>query len=257
MKDVLNYLEIENKTIYKCIVLDIINSTNTFVKETNLSDKTVVIADYQTNGRGRLGRTFISQKGNGIYMSIVLKKFDELKDITSITCLMAVVISKVLDEVTRIKTYIKWVNDIYINDKKVCGILVEGISKNNQIDELIIGVGINVYKQEFPIDLMDKVTSLENNTNNLLNRNDIIIKILNQFEEELSNYSSNNFRKEYRGRSNLIGKIVAVKEKETSYIAKVKDISDDGGLIVVVNNEERKLYSGEVERIIIDKNNVN
>lgn len=257
MKDVLNYLEIENKTNYKCIVLDIVNSTNTFVKERNLSDKTVVIADYQTNGRGRLGRTFISQKGNGIYMSIVLKKIAELKDITSITCLMAVVISKVLDEITGIKTYIKWVNDIYINNKKVCGILVEGISKNNQIDELIIGVGINVYNQEFPIDLINKVNSLENNTNNLLNRNDIIIKILNQLDEELINYCTNNFRKEYKKRSNLIGKLIVVKEKDNSYFAKVNDISDDGGLVVLVNNEERRLYSAEVERIIIDKNNVN
>lgn len=251
MKDLLNKNYIEKETNYNCIILEEIDSTNHYAKKIETSENLVIIADKQTKGRGRLGRDFISKKGKGIYMSIVLTNFNNLIDITKITCLMAVVVSTVLDELTDLKTKIKWVNDIYISDKKVCGILVESIIKNNQVDKVIIGIGINVYKQNFPIELKSKVTSLEENTDILLERNKIIIAILNKLDEEFQNFSTNHFMKEYKKRSNLIGRIVQIRERDNSYEGKVLDINEEGNLIVETSLGIRTLYSGEVERIIL------
>lgn len=251
MIDLLDKQYIEKNTNYNCIILDEISSTNTFSKSLEIKENTVVIANYQSEGRGRLGRNFVSNKDKGIYMSIVLNDLKNLSDLTRITCLMAVITSTVIDELTGLKTNIKWVNDIYLNDKKLCGILVEAISKNNEFSKIIIGIGINVYKQEFPTDLQDKVISLENITKKIPSRNKIITAILNKLDKELVTYNNNNFMKEYKKRSNLINRLILVKENDLFYQAKVLDINEDGSITIEKEGNKKVLYSGTIERIIL------
>lgn len=251
MENLLSKEYIKKESKYHCIILEEVDSTNNYAKKLDVKQNTVIIANSQTKGRGRLGRDFISNNGKGIYMSIVLTDFNNLIDITKITCLMAVVVSTILDELTGLKTKIKWVNDIYINDKKVCGILVESIIKNNEIKKIIIGIGINVYKQEFPIELKTKVTSLEDNTTCFLDRNKIITTILNKLDETLKDFSTNLFMEEYKMRSNLIGRVVQIQERGISYKGQVIDINDQGNLVVKISKDIKVLYSGEVERIIL------
>ena len=133
----------------RTIKLETVDSTNNYAKkifDSLETEKTVIIANEQTNGRGRQGRSFHSPKDNGIYMSIVLKKECKLEALNMLTVISAVAVSKAIYNITKLNNEIKWVNDIYINLKKVCGILAESVNikSNGLTDGVIVGIGINI-----------------------------------------------------------------------------------------------------------------
>ena len=130
---------------YKYLYFESISSTNTYLKENynQLDEFTVAYTYHQTNGRGRLGRTWEGSKDN-IAFSILLKP--KKQDIAILSLLTGLAVSNAID--TYIKTLIKWPNDIIINDKKVCGILAESII-SNQIDAYVVGIGININQTSF------------------------------------------------------------------------------------------------------------
>lgn len=233
-----------------------INSTNTYLKEI-AKDKTInnklVIANFQSNGRGRLGRTFISEKTCGIYMSLLLRPDISLNNITKVTCLTAVAIKNAILELTNLNPLIKWVNDIYINNKKVSGILVESSIENNQLDYLIIGIGINVYKREFDESIKNIATSIEDEGNMIISRNELIAKIINNIDTYLDNFYNNIFMEDYRNSSCVIGKKVELNMHGKYIDVVVKDINLDGELIVDTKDEINKvIYSGEITRMVIN-----
>ena len=246
MNDLLDSKIIKDKCKYDVdiVVFDEIDSTNRYAKELE-KDKTIVISDTQSNGRGRLGRDFLSSKGKGIYMSILLKYDEKMLDPTLFTCYTGTVVSKVFEHLLGLNPGIKWVNDIYINNKKVCGILVESVIKNNTFDKFIVGIGINVYKQEFPIELVDKITTLEDNTKIKVSRNEIIASIINEFFDNLNKP----FMDYYKDKMILKQKLVEINERDKRYMAEVIDVSDSGELIIKYNGELKKLYTGEVVRV--------
>lgn len=241
------------------IILDNTPSTNLFAKEiANKYEKdVVVVAEKQTAGRGRLGRTFVSNEGSGIYMSYLIKPNISLEDCKLITPLVCVAtcnaIEKcLLEKKIHLDTKIKWVNDIYINNKKVCGILVEAMSINNKPNHLIIGIGINCYKQSFPIDIENIVTTIEDETNIKISRNKLISYIINNIDYYLNNLNNKEYMKEYINRSFIIGKEVEVKLSNESFLAKVLNILDDGSLLIEKeNNEIINLSTGEITRLVI------
>ena len=137
---------------------EITDSTNQRAKEyikTHEFDRMLFVANEQTAGRGRLGKSFFSPKDTGIYMSFAFKSDRPLCDIVHITTASAVAVARAIEEHTTYRTAIKWVNDIYINDKKVCGILCESTG-----GYIIIGVGVNVTTSDFPDDISDVADSL-------------------------------------------------------------------------------------------------
>ena len=173
---------IENKISMKVEIFDEIDSTNNYLKKLakdKFQNNILVIANYQTNGRGRLGRTFISDKSNGIYMSLLVRPNISINDAKKITCLTAVSINNAINELTGLNSKIKWVNDIYINNKKVCGILTEAQTSIEEgiIDYVVIGIGINVYKREFDESIKNIATSLEDE-GAIISRNELIIQII-------------------------------------------------------------------------------
>ncbi|MBR6501944.1 MAG: biotin--[Clostridia bacterium] len=135
-----------------------IDSTNIYAKtlaSEGYKDGTVVVAREQTAGKGRLGRTFFSKRG-GLYFSVILRPYKSLNDTVFITTAAAVAAARAIEKVSGKKCEIKWVNDIYINNKKVCGILTEGaITPDGSLDYAILGVGINLFapKGGFPSNL--------------------------------------------------------------------------------------------------------
>ena len=149
---------------------DRIDSTNTFamqIARAGVKDGTVVISEEQSGGRGRLGRSFFSPKGTGLYMSIVFRRrFDTeimTRDIPALlTALAGVVAAQAIYELTGIDTRLKWVNDLYIDKKKVGGVLTEGSFKEDQLDFAVIGIGINVFAPAggFPDDIKTTATAL-------------------------------------------------------------------------------------------------
>lgn len=135
-----------------CLIEEI-DSTNNYAKQTSFEKDTLIIADYQSAGRGRFQRSFYSPKGKGLYFTLVIHQLS--LSLNLYTLIMAIAVSYVIKNST-----IKWLNDILIGHKKVCGILCETVVENGQVSKLMIGVGINLFEAEKPQALRDVMTSL-------------------------------------------------------------------------------------------------
>lgn len=237
-------------------VLDSVDSTNNYLKKMKKNEKIeemVVIADAQTAGRGRLGRSFMSNQASGIYMSILLKPTFSLEYAKKLTCLAAAATSLAIDQMAGTKTTIKWVNDIYLNSKKICGILTEGSTSIEQgsLEYVIIGIGINMYHQEFSEDIRKIATTIEDETNQIISRNELIIAIINQIDAYLKNIDDHTYMHEYIKKSFVIGKKVELYQNNQVYVAKVLNITEEGELQVLINNDVKTISSGEITRMVV------
>jgi BirA family biotin operon repressor/biotin-[acetyl-CoA-carboxylase] ligase len=228
-------------------------------KNNQLPIKAIFVANSQTNGKGRLGRSFFSPKDCGIYLSIIFETdfLEYENDVTLITPKVAVSVCKTLEKFESQNCQIKWVNDIFIQDKKICGILTEGIlstSQKEKINPAIIGIGINLQedKNGFPEEI-SKIAGSVNIDFSL--REKIIQTLLQEILEDLKVQNHQQVMTEYKNRSNLIGKTVDVIENTfsgQSYQAQVVDITDTGHLLVKkklqASFEENltELFTGEV-----------
>lgn len=243
-----------NKDIFTITVLDKVNSTNTYLKELTSTDNTkiqVVIANEQTNGVGRMSRHFVSNRGKGIYMSIRFKPNFSLETTKKVTACVSVAIAKAIDNLCNTNVSIKWVNDIYINNKKICGILSTG-STNLELgilDYMIVGIGINLYHQEFPEELKDIASSIYDETKVIVDRSNLIGEVLNEILKALETIETNDFITTYRNKSNVIGHMVELSMFDHTEIVKVLDIDDDAKLVVEKDGKIKKIYSGEIQRM--------
>lgn len=239
--------ELLNKDEYTIEYFDVIDSTNTYAKKIaeSATDRTVIVADSQTNGRGRLGREFHSPKENGIYMSIILKKCCLPSDDCLITVAAATAVSRAIEKTLDIKTEIKWVNDIFVNKKKVCGILAEGAGEN-----IIVGIGINVKStRDFPEELKDIAGALEAET---VHRNKLIASVLNEMSAVISDEFSDTLEY-YRKKSMVLGKTVTYEKNGCSYKGKVTEINDSGNLVIEDEKGEISVVcSGEIRLKVSD-----
>ncbi|MBR2860387.1 MAG: biotin--[Clostridia bacterium] len=229
----------------KVFLFDEIDSTNTFLKSVanENPDFTVTIANKQTAGRGRMGRSFHSPENNGIYLSILLKPQLAPDKALSITTMAAVAVAKTVEKFTQEKAYIKWVNDVFFHGKKVCGILTEAsASSKDRLDYAVLGIGINLYESEqgFPEELKDIAGAIFSKSAGI--RQEFIIELINAFNEI---YSLGEYVEEYASRSILTGKdIVFIKDGE-ELSGRVLGIDADCGLLVSVNGKTQKLNCGE------------
>lgn len=224
------------------LVLAETDSTNTFLKNHAKEKKegAIVIAHKQTAGRGRLGRTFISEK-NGLYMSIFLKP--EFQDITRITTMAAVAVSRAIEKFSGKNAYIKWVNDIFLNGKKVSGILTEGVFDGNCFIGAILGIGVNLFKPENGIDESIKDIAGYIFEENSGIADEFVAYVINSFFEI---YRSGNYIEEYRQKSFLTGKEVSYIKDGKEVFGRVQGIDDEFGLILKTGKVITVLKSGEV-----------
>lgn len=231
-----------------------IDSTNNFCKtlvKKDFSNPTVVLSDTQTCGRGTKGRNWTSPKNTGLWFSILLKPNFLPKFLGAIPLLAATAIYESLSEFG-VKSSIKWPNDIFINDKKVCGILTESNLSNNKIDYLIIGIGINVNLtlNDFAPELQEKATSLKISYNKEFNRFDIFNVILKNFYNLYYNLTDAKIKciiEKYKANSCVLNKKVSLHYNNTYEFVTPIDVMNDGSLLVKdTNNIAKQIYSGEV-----------
>ncbi|EOD01124.1 biotin--[acetyl-CoA-carboxylase] ligase [Caldisalinibacter kiritimatiensis] len=258
--DVLTYDEIKDLLKTKRIGRDIlyfnsIDSTNSKAKQLASDGKgegTVIISEEQTKGRGRLGRNWVSPKGKGVWMSIIIRPDIQPIDASKITQVTAAAVSKSILELG-IKNYIKWPNDIIINNKKVCGILTEMSGELNKINYIVIGIGINVNldENEIPNDIKDIATSLKIESGKKVSRKQLVANIFNNFEElyeELLNKNEITHSIEIcKENSAVLGKEIRVIFRNKEIRGKAVDLTDEGELLI--ENQEgkiQKIISGEV-----------
>ena len=233
------------------ITYDTIDSTNTQAKmyaESGDGERAVFIASEQTAGRGRLGRSFISEAGKGLYLSILLSGGFEPDFAVSLTTYMAVVASRVLEDVAGMSPRIKWVNDLYSGGKKLAGILTEGKGKDEGVlSYAVIGIGINLLKQDFPEDVKNIATTVEDECGRVVDVNLLTARITKEFFDGLDRVGTKELAEEYRSRCFLIGCDVTVIKPTESYPATVKDINDKCELIITLDDgTEEILSTGEV-----------
>lgn len=248
--------KLDNPDIYDINILECIDSTNNYVKEKFNRECSLIpvgIAEEQLAGRGRKGRSFLSTKGKGIYMSFLFKPNFDVEYGKRITTCVCVAVAKAIEEIIKQEVKIKWVNDIYLNNKKICGIITTGSTnlETNLFDYVIVGIGINLYHQNFPDEINKIATTIEDETGIIVNRNLLISSMLNNIFKELSEITTNKFIIEYRNRLLMKNQTVEIKYLDHSEIVKIIDVDDDGELIVEYKNELKKIYSGEIVRMVI------
>lgn len=223
-------------------ILETTDSTNLQAKrlaEEGAPDLTAVIADEQTGGRGRLGRSFVSTKGLGLYLSAILRPKCHVSELPFATALAAVAVRRALSKTCALSPQIKWTNDILIDEKKLCGILTELSvdGKTGNVKYLVMGIGINIsYKlTDFPPDLQEKCTSLKL-VNSWQPRPQIAAAVLNEIS---SFYSGGRFstdidayRMEYMDNCITLGRKVRVLQNGKEHTGKAIDLDKDFGLIV-------------------------
>ena len=230
------------------------SSTNEVAKKlalTGAKHGTVVISEEQTAGKGRMGRSFYSPANTGIYMSIILRPTLTAMDSVLITTSSSVAICDAIHKVTGIECQIKWINDIYINNKKIGGILTEASTnfESGTIDYLILGIGINFNnpKDNFPDALKEIAGSLYKGNSNGVNRNMLCAKIVNNILSIIPKIKDYDFIPEYKKRSIILNKEIMYTSGGVYSKGKAIDINKDGSLVIKHDDGSIKvLNSGEV-----------
>ena len=231
-----------------------VGSTNTLCNEKAKSGEAegyVAVAGAQTAGRGRRGRSFYSPAGTGIYMSLLLRPHGLTGDqVLGLTTMAAVAVSESIEALSGKKAEIKWVNDIFVDGKKVCGILSEAMYEvpSGALQCVIVGIGINAYAPEagFPPEISELAGCVFDKPEVDL-KNSLVAEVLNRFMKYYDDPKSDAVYDEYRTRSMVIGKDVKVLKKDSALKAHVLDIDRDCGLVVrYPDGTEEVLNSGEI-----------
>lgn len=237
---------------FKCIeVFDSLESTNTYLKYlSSKEDNIVIVSDEQTGGRGRRGKSFTSIKGKGAYFTLFLKDSLNVNDVGFLTICAAVAIRRCLKDIYSINTDIKWLNDIYYNKKKLCGILTEVsvCAEEQTINEIYVGIGIN--NKHVSDEISSFATSIEEITSSHVNRNELIGNILNYFDvvyqECFTNSKKQSVLEEYIDYQFIIGMEVEVQLRNEVFNAVVHSINEKAELIVIVDNNQVTLNNGTI-----------
>lgn len=223
---------------------DEIDSTNNEAKrqiEKGLELPALFVADRQTAGRGRRGKSFFSE--GGLYMTLALTPSKVAEENVKITSIAAVAVSKALEKLTKQAVDVKWVNDIYLNDKKICGILAEAVAdQDGKIKAVIIGVGVNLNVSEFPDDISDIAGTIScPNLDKMVLAEEISCQILEIMK------SGSNYMEYYKSKSIVLGKTISYLKNSVWLEGVAVDINDEGGLIVkTVDGKTDTLTSGEI-----------
>jgi BirA family biotin operon repressor/biotin-[acetyl-CoA-carboxylase] ligase len=234
---------------------DEIDSTNTEAKSLAIDgapEGTVVIAECQSAGRGRLGRRWTSPAGKGLLFSVVLRPELTLAEAHLLTVVTAVAACAGIEAQTHIPVQIKWPNDLYVDDKKVGGILLEIAGEQDEIDWVVAGIGINANTEftELPVSLRRSATSLKMAGGVPVDRSELLARVLLSLEQSYVDAVANGFDRslrEFRDRDFLLNKSVSVQTREGPVVGEAAGIDNHGALLVELPHRHiRRFHSGDV-----------
>ena len=211
-------------------VLPVCDSTNAEARRLLLAGETgdaLVTAEQQTAGRGRLGRHFHSPAGSGIYLSLMLALAKPLASSVSVTCAASVAVMRAIRQTTGRQVRIKWVNDLLLNGKKVCGILTEAVDFGEPT-HLIVGVGINFRPAAFPPELPDAGSLNDEHTP----RSVMIAAVVRELMPLLRHPDDHSWLNDYRAYSCVLGRTVRWSREGKTYEGRAESIDGEGGLTV-------------------------
>jgi BirA family biotin operon repressor/biotin-[acetyl-CoA-carboxylase] ligase len=231
-----------------------LSSTNTVAKEQakkNAKEGTVIIAETQAQGRGRLNRPWFSPKG-GVWLSIILRPEIAAEEAPKITLITSVAVAKTLHQLYGLKTEIKWPNDVLIEAKKVCGILTEASTEEKKANIVIIGIGINANfaLEALPNNLRMTATTLKEVLRKNVNIEKLICVLLKEFEECYRLFKQKKVKElleEWRKMAGFLGRKIEVASFGENWVGKAVDIDESGALIVeLVDGGRKRVLAGDV-----------
>lgn len=240
----------------RMIYLECTESTNKFAKKIaaeGAPEGTVIVAEEQTGGKGRLERDFFSPKSKGILFSLILRPNCLPKDAPKFTLLAAVALVKAMEKFN-LQAGIKWPNDIMFDGRKVVGILTEMSAEIERVNYIVIGIGINanIRREEFPENIRNIAASLyEMNGNKKISRINFFCAVLEELDKLYRETNLNGFEKifelwrKYNITLNSEVKVISAESGEI-FFGKAVDIDEDGALIVEVDGKRKKVYAGDV-----------
>ena len=248
----------------KYISYNEIDSTNNEAKRLisagKINEETCLAAKMQTAGRGRQGKSFFSPD-TGLYMTVVFPMDCEISSQVTMTTRTACAVAEAIETCTGKKARIKWVNDIYVNNKKCCGILCEAVNDYDagRLKYVVIGIGINIYTKEWPQELKNIAGSLYEESYQKIPddiREALMKTITDRLEQWLFKKEKEEFIKEYKAYSNVLGREIIFLEDGIKRQGKAVDIDENGSLVVSLSDSEGNrnivLNSGEISLRIIE-----
>ena len=229
------------------VVFDSISSTNDYLKgvASQSNGEFFAVAKEQSGGKGTRGRSFYSPNG-GVYLSMLLRPSLKANKLALITPYAAVVAANAVEKASNLSVKIKWVNDLYIGDKKLAGILTEASLNGDNCNYVIVGIGLNVTTNNFPSELKGIATSLSLEGANNVDVNQIIANVINGVKNLESELLSGNFMAEYKSRQTLMGKEVTVSGGSNVLTGVAVDVDNSGALVLKCGCETVLVSAGDV-----------
>lgn len=209
---------------------------------------TVLIAESQMAGKGRMQRVWYSPPGANIYTSIILRPMFEAPRAPQISIAAGVAVAEILEDYCPGKVRLKWPNDVLIEGKKICGILAQMKMSGGDIDFIVVGIGmnINLSYEQFPKDIQKIATSLSIETGREISRADLIIHLYEnvaKWYRELAQYGFDPVREKWLSLSCMIGQPVSVMFQDERVSGRAVGLSEDGSLVLLTNQNETRLVS--------------
>lgn len=207
-------------------------------------DGTVVLAEVQTEGRGRMSRDWASPYG-GVWMSLILKPKVALAHAYKVNMAVSVALSRAIAGLYGLKASIKWPNDLLINDRKVCGILMEISAEIDRLEYAIIGIGINANVDVKALSDVWNATSISGEIGREISRIELIQRVLAEIEDAICRMESQEIYREWVERSSTLGKHVRINTVSGDFVGKAVSLSEDGALIVNASGNLLRVVAGD------------
>lgn len=236
----------------KIFTFDKIDSTNNCAKALAgcwASEGTVVIAEEQTAGRGRLGKPWLANPNENLTFSLILRPKVPPEAVNLLPLYVAVSLAEAVEQSTGLRVECKWPNDLLVNRKKIGGILIEGSVKQNIVEYAVVGIGINVNQRSFPGELNGKATSLSVEAGREIDRKALFRDILRTLEQHYGKLQSSGLQNVvplWLSHSSMVNKEISISQNGSIISGVVKGLSPDGGLILKTNGTEQTLFAGDV-----------
>jgi BirA family biotin operon repressor/biotin-[acetyl-CoA-carboxylase] ligase len=244
---------------YKVYYYDEVPSTNDVAKETaerTQEQKAVIIAESQTHARGRHRRHWVSPRG-GIWLSILLRPRVTPGEATKLTFITATAVAETLQNTLGLATELKWPNDILVNRRKLCGILTEASTRENVVECVVVGIGINanIDLEFFPNNLQKSVTTLKHELGCEINRETLTRNLIQSFDQRYKHLQKGMWSallQEWRGLAKFLGGMVVVTSFAETLVGKAFDVDADGALIIKLQNGAlKKMVAGDVKLVAL------
>ncbi|MBF8248014.1 MAG: biotin-(acetyl-CoA carboxylase) ligase [Bacteroidetes bacterium] len=236
----------------KFFVFDSVDSTNACAKtlaDAGIEEGAVVLTDFQTAGRGRNGRSWNSETGQNLLFSVVLRPEFPKEQATFLTFYSAISIVRALEPELKVRIECKWPNDLLLNGKKFCGILLENSFQQDKLTYSVVGIGLNVNQKEFGEDLKERATSLRFERKKNFDRKRLFQKILSEMDRLYESVQAGDFRavmEDWNKHCTMFGKTVKVVKPHETLSGTAVGLSPEGGLVVETSTGTSTVYAGDV-----------